>query len=91
MDGSDQKIGGQFQPVGIIEELSSAANHLVATVGRTTPLLKGTPTPDFKSSSNWGSYVEGPADDVDVTASAAAPVVEAPVVIGPHRLHHLGQ
>ena len=46
VDGIELKIGGQFQPVGGIEELSSAANHLVAAFGRTRPLLKGTTTPD---------------------------------------------
>ena len=53
VDGIELKIGGQFQPVGGIEELSSAANHLVAAFGRTRPLLKGTPTPDTLVSIMW--------------------------------------
>ena len=43
VDGIDRKIGGQFQPVGGIEELSSAANHLVAGQRQDNASAEGDP------------------------------------------------
>ena len=76
-------------PVGVIEDLVGASDHLVAVEDGARSLLERTAAPGLQIRKVEMIWRKKPADDVEVPVATAAPVVEAPVVIAPHGLHDL--
>ena len=76
-------------PVGVIEDLVSASDHLVAVEDRARSLLERTAAPGLQIWKVEMIWRKKPADDVEVPVATAAPIVEPPIVIAPHGLHDL--
>ena len=77
-------------PVGVIEDLVGASDHLVAVEDRARSLLERTAAPAGLQIRKVEMILrKKPADHVEVPVATAAPVVEPPVVIAPHGLHDL--
>ena len=76
-------------PVGGVEDLVGASDHLVAVKDGARSLLERTAAPGLQIRKVEMIWRKKPADDVEVPVATAAPVVEPPVVIAPHGLHDL--
>ena len=71
-------------PVGVIEDLVGASDHLVAVEDGARSLLERTAAPGLQIRKVEMIWRKKPADDVEVPVATAAPVV-----IAPHGLHDL--